>query len=102
MNINLTDDGYLANFTDWSQETANYLAQRQNIILSNEHWEVIKLLRFFYTQYNTSPSTRTLVNAIRAEYGTDKGNSIYLHKLFPNGAAQATNIAGLPKPIRCI
>ena len=46
---------------------------------------------------------RTLVNAVREQYGPEKGNSIYLQKLFPGGAAlQANNIAGLPKPIRCI
>lgn len=103
MNINLTNDGYLANLTDWTPEIAIYLAQRQNITLTMEHWEIINLLRNFYIKYNASPSMRTLVNAVREQYGADKGNSIYIHKLFPGGAAtQANNIAGLPKPIRCI
>jgi tRNA 2-thiouridine synthesizing protein E len=35
--------------------------------------------------------------------GEDKGNSLYLYTLFPKGPAkQATKIAGLPKPARCI
>ena len=82
---------------------AQILAQKQSIILTAEHWEIINLLRDFYFKYNASPAMRTLVNAVREQYGDTKGNSIYLHKLFPAGAAmQANNIAGLPKPVRCI
>lgn len=103
MNVKLTEDGYLANLSDWDPSVAEYLAQRQNIVLTPEHWEIINLLREFYLKFNASPSIRTLVNAVKQQYGSDKGNSIYLAKLFPGGAAlQANNIAGLPKPIRCI
>lgn len=103
MNIKLTDDGYLADLTTWTPEVAEFLAQKQDITLTPEHWEIINLLRAFYLKYNASPSMRTLVNAVREQYGAEKGNSIYLAKLFPGGAAkQANNIAGLPKPIRCI
>lgn len=103
MNIQLTNEGYLTNLADWTPEVAEFLAQKQNISLTAEHWEIINLLRAFYIKYNASPSIRTLVNAVREQYGVDKGNSIYLLKLFPGGPAiQANNIAGLPKPIRCI
>ncbi len=103
MDRKLTDDGFLANISDWTPTVAEYLAQQQDIILTAEHWEIINLMREFYFKYNASPSIRTLVNAVKQQYGADKGNSIYLHKLFPNKAAvQANLIAGLPKPIRCI
>ncbi len=103
MEIKLTKDGFLADMTDWNPAVAEYFAQQQNIILTPEHWEIIHLLREFYFKYNVAPSMRTLVNTVRECYGADKGNSIYLHKLFPGGTAlQANNIAGLPKPIRCI
>ena len=103
MKPNLTKDGYLADLADWTPLVAEYLAKLQHIELTPEHWEIINLLRAFYIKYNASPSVRTLVNAVREQYGSEKGNSIYLAKLFPGGAAlQANNIAGLPKPIRCI
>lgn len=103
MQIETTADGYLKNLNDWTPEVAVILAARQNIVLTQAHWEIINLLREFYFKYNASPAMRTLVNAVAQQYGPEKGNSIYLHTLFPGGAAkQANNIAGLPKPIRCI
>lgn len=102
MDIKLTADGYLANIDDWTPAIAEFLAQQYGLHLTPLHWEVINLLRGFYLEYNASPSIRTLVNAMRQAYGAEKGNSIYLHQLFPGAALQATNIAGLPKPIRCI
>lgn len=103
MLLDLTNEGYLRNLQDWNPEVANELAKRQNITLTADHWEIINLLREFYISYNASPAMRTLVKAVQQQYGAEKGNSIYLHKLFPGGAAkQANNIAGLPKPIRCI
>ncbi len=103
MEIKLTSEGFLINILDWTPEVAKYLAQQQNIILTSEHWEIINLMREFYFKYRASPSIRTIVNAVKEQYGEEKGNSIYLHKLFPNKAAiQANLIAGLPKPIRCI
>jgi tRNA 2-thiouridine synthesizing protein E len=46
---------------------------------------------------------RALVKAMASEFGSEKGNSRYLFKLFPKGPAkQATKIAGLPKPAKCL
>lgn len=103
MNIELTKDGFLAKLEDWTPEVAEFLAAKQNITLTEEHWEIIYFLREFYAQYNAAPTMRTLIKALETRFGENKANSIYLHKLFPNGPAlQANNIAGLPKPVRCI
>jgi len=77
MHIETTDEGYLKNLADWTPEVAAILAQRQNITLTAEHWQIIKLLREFYFKYNASPAMRTLVNAVKEQYGVEKGNSIY-------------------------
>ena len=101
--IDTDKQGYLLDYTLWTKELAPIIAEQENIILSKQHWEVINFVRNFYLEYNTSPAIRMLVKAMAKSLGEDKGNSIYLYKLFPKGPAkQATKIAGLPKPARCI
>ncbi|MFT5879391.1 MAG: tRNA 2-thiouridine synthesizing protein E [Moritella sp.] len=95
--------GYLLNTKDWSEALAPLIAEQENITLTPAHWEVIYFVRNFYLEYNTSPAIRALVKAMAKKLGEDKGNSIYLYKLFPKGPAkQATKIAGLPKPAKCL
>ena len=94
---------YLANVNDWSPELAAHIASLENIEMSPAHWEVVKFVREFYLTYETSPAMRVLVKAVKQSMGEEKGNSRYLYKLFPKGPAkQATRIAGLPKPAKCI
>ncbi|KGM29077.1 sulfurtransferase TusE [Photorhabdus luminescens] len=95
--------GYLKNSSDWQEAIALLLAEQEEITLTEQHWEVILFIREFYKEFNTSPAVRMLVKAIAQKYGEEKGNSRYLYRLFPKGPAkQATKIAGLPKPVKCI
>jgi tRNA 2-thiouridine synthesizing protein E len=95
--------GYLKNMSDWTPELAELIAAGEQITLSEPHWEVIHFVRDFYAEYKTSPAIRALVKAMALKLGEDKGNSRYLYRLFPEGPAkQATKIAGLPKPAKCI
>ena len=95
--------GYLLNSDDWTPELAEVIAYHESISLTDEHWEVINYVRKFYQEFNTSPAIRPLVKYLGQEAGAEKGNSLYLYQLFPKGPAkQATKIAGLPKPKRCI
>ncbi|WP_127958178.1 sulfurtransferase TusE [Serratia microhaemolytica] len=95
--------GYLKQTDDWCPELAALIAAQEGIELSEEHWQVVWFVREFYQQFNTSPAIRMLVKAMAQKYGEEKGNSRYLYRLFPDGPAkQATKIAGLPKPVKCI
>jgi tRNA 2-thiouridine synthesizing protein E len=95
--------GYLKNSEDWSEELALQIAEKEGIVLTEPHWEVVRFVRAFYLEFKTSPAIRILVKSLREKYGEEKGNSRYLHTLFPKGPAkQATKIAGLPKPVKCI
>ncbi|MGJ8679920.1 TusE/DsrC/DsvC family sulfur relay protein [Paraglaciecola sp.] len=95
--------GYLLSVSDWHEDLVPELAKQENIELTNNHWEVINFVRNFYLEYNTSPAMRALVKAMKNEFGEEKGNSRYLFKLFPKGPAkQATKLAGLPKPAKCL
>lgn len=95
--------GYLKNLADWSPELAKAIAEKEQIDLTPEHWEIIFFVREFYQEYKTSPAIRMLVKSLAQKFGTEKGNSRYLQRLFPDGPAkQATKIAGLPKPAKCL
>ncbi|HCU66116.1 MAG TPA: sulfurtransferase TusE [Rheinheimera sp.] len=101
--VPLDKHGYLADLSLWSEALAAEFAKAENIDLTPAHWEVIWFVRDFYQEYQTSPAIRLLVKAMAEKLGPDKGNSKYLFLLFPEGPAkQATRIAGLPKPARCL
>lgn len=94
---------YLTNLDDWNEALAEHIAELENITLTPEHWQVVHFIRNFYIEFDTSPAVRMLVKAVAKEFGPEKGNSRYLYSLFPKGPAkQATRIAGLPKPAKCI
>ena len=95
--------GYLLDNLLWQKDLALVMAEHDDFVLTDAHWEVIDFVRQFYLTYNTSPAIRALTKAMKAEFGEAKASSRYLYKLFPEGPAkQATKYAGLPKPARCI
>lgn len=101
--IETDSEGYLKDTTQWSEAMADVIAVQEGITLAVEHWEVVRFVREFYLEFNTSPAIRMLVKAMANKFGEEKGNSRYLYRLFPKGPAkQATKIAGLPKPVKCI
>ena len=95
--------GYLLDVNQWNQDVALAIAEKENLQLTEAHWEVIHFMRDFYKEYKTSPAIRMLVKAMAQKLGEDKGNSRYLQRLFHDGTAkQATKLAGLPKPAKCL
>jgi tRNA 2-thiouridine synthesizing protein E len=95
-------EGYLQNPEQWTEAIACLIAQKESIELTDDHWQVIRYVRQFYIDFNTSPSIRPLVKYLQKVLPEDKSNSLYLQILFPEGPAkQATKIAGLVKPARC-
>ncbi len=101
--IAIDGDGFLEHHTDWTPAVALAIAARENIALTDAHWELLHLLREFYAQFEQSPAMRALVKYVGLRLGKDKGNSIYLLKLFPGSPAKvASKIAGLPRPENCL
>lgn len=96
-------DGFLEHYEDWNTAVANTLAAQEKIVLTEMHWEILYILRDFYRQFEQSPAMRALVKYVGQQLGKDKGNSIYLLKLFPGSPAKiASKIAGLPRPENCL
>ena len=101
--ISLDKDGYLQHLEDWSLEVADALAAKENLQLSEAHLEIIHLLRSFYDQFQLSPANRPLVKFTALRLGPEKGNSIYLNRLFKGTPAKlAAKLAGLPRPTNCL
>lgn len=101
--IELDKDGYLVDLQDWSPEVAQALAAREELVLSEAHWQIIELLRSFYAEFQLSPATRPLVKYVAAKLGPELGNSLHLNALFKGTPAKlAAKLAGLPKPTNCL
>lgn len=101
--IELDKDGFLVDLSDWSAEVASALAAAEDIELTPEHWEVLELLRSFYSEFQLSPATRPLIKYTALKLGADKGNSLHLNRLFKGTPAKlAAKLAGLPKPTNCL
>lgn len=97
------EQGFLVNVTDWNEAIALQLAEQNHIALSPAHWEIIHFIRAYYQQFKHLPNARVFTKAIAKSLGEEKGNSRYLHTLFPDGPLKyACKLAGLPKPPTCL
>ncbi len=98
-----TTQGFLVNTADWNESVAVQLAERNHIALTPAHWEIIHFIRDYYQQFKHLPNARVFTKAIAKTFGEEKGNSRYLHSLFPDGPLKYTcKLAGLPKPPTCL
>ena len=96
-------EGFLRSLEDWTPEVAEQIAAREQLVLTDAHWEVIRLLRDYYREFDSSPAMRPLVKYCALKLGSDKGRSIYLLSLFPGSPAKlGSKLAGLPKPDNCL
>lgn len=101
--IELDEEGYLVNLQDWSPAVAQKLAELEAITLTETHWQILELLRQFYTQYELSPANRPLIKYLSQHLDKDIANSLQLNLLFKGSPAKlAAKLAGLPKPTNCL
>ena len=95
--VELTDEGFFVDPTQWSEEMVPELAVKEGITeLTPGHWRVIRFMRDEWAAKGAAPSVRALSKT--------SGVSIKeLYELFPKGPAKtAARIAGVPKPHGCI
>lgn len=103
LSVELDRDGFLQDHKQWTPQIAEAIAADEDLALSDAHWELIHLIRDFYQQFDRSPAMRPLVRYVKQELGPEKGNSMYLLKLFPDSPAKRlSRIAGLPRPENCL
>jgi tRNA 2-thiouridine synthesizing protein E len=78
------------------------MAQKDGLNLTEDHWEVISILRDYFARYEIAPMIKILVREI-GKRGPERGNTRHLYQLFPEGPAmQACRYAGLPKATGCV
>ncbi len=101
--IALDQDGYLVALQDWSEAVAEALAAQEAMHLSAEHWQILRLVRDFYAEFQIAPANRPLIKYATLKLGPDKGSSLQLNLLFKGTPAKlAAKLAGLPKPTNCL
>ena len=96
-------EGYLVNLDDWSEDLAGNLADRDQLQLTDEHWNVLRWIRDYYSENGVAPNLRIMQKSIGDDLGEQYANKKYLFELFPYGPAkQGARYAGMPKPTGCV
>ncbi|MCX7196064.1 MAG: TusE/DsrC/DsvC family sulfur relay protein [Proteobacteria bacterium] len=65
-------EGYLVNFDEWNIDIAEFIAQIEELEMTDNHWEIIKFLRAYYKQHQCPPNIRELTQAVSEELGEEK------------------------------
>lgn len=93
--VELTDEGYLVDKSQWNKEMAVEIAMENNITLTAKHFAVIEFLRDKVAKGET-----LTIRAIGKSGIVDiKG----FYELFPGAPLKlATKISGLSKPVSCV
>ena len=95
--------GHLLDLRLWTPDVAAWLAEREGILLTRAHWEVIRLVQQFHRDTGVVPAMRPLVKLVREALGDGKGSSLHLLGLFPGSPARiVAKLAGLPRPSNCL
>ena len=99
MEIKTDDDGFLIDPEDWSEEVAEYIASKENVNLNEERWNLIRLIREYYSEHGAVPELRKILKLLKQEFGSDKATRKYVYSLFPYGyGQQGCKIAGMRQP----
>jgi tRNA 2-thiouridine synthesizing protein E len=90
-------EGYLRNLADWSEDFARALAREEGLVLTPDHWEVIRFLREHYQAHGVQAQVRVMIRHFSARWGPERGSNHALHELFPAGGPQkqGNRLAGL-------
>ena len=93
--IQINDEGYLTDFTQWTKEIGEEIAKEQEIEMTDKHWEVID---YIHDKYKNEEAL-----SIRGIKKSGVINIKEFYQLFPGGPLKkSTLIAGIPKPKSCI
>lgn len=93
----MDDEGYLIDPTDWNEQLAVTLAEREGIALTELHWDVIHFIRDYYQEHQVIPDVRFVSKYLAENLAAATRNTIF--EMFPYGyVKQACRIAGMRRP----
>ncbi len=94
--INVNEEGYLENFSQWNREIAEEIAAEEGVgPLTDRHWVVIN-----YLQEQFKAEVPLTIRKVGKSGVTDIKE---FYELFPGGPLKkSTKIAGIKKPVGCI
>jgi tRNA 2-thiouridine synthesizing protein E len=94
-NIDVNEEGYLTDASQWNKDVAAEIAKEEGIDITDKHYEVIDYIR------NKVSSGEALTIRGINKSGVVDAKTFY--QLFPGAPLKkATKIAGVPKPVSCI
>jgi len=96
--LELNDEGFLANPSEWDKPAAEALARKEEGIesLTEKHWAVVNFIRGYYLEKGMAPMVRLMCKTTGLPLKE-------IYTLFPSGPAKgACKVAGLPKPDGCV
>jgi TusE/DsrC/DsvC family sulfur relay protein len=93
--VEVNDEGYMTDPSQWNREIAVALAKEEGIELGDKHFEVLEFLR------NATEKGETLTIRRVGKSGITDIKGLY--QLFPGGPLKlSSKYAGIPKPASCI
>jgi tRNA 2-thiouridine synthesizing protein E len=93
--VDVNEEGYFTNPSQWNKEIAKEIAKELDIVLTDQHFAIMDFLR---TRYNTGEAL-----SIRSINHSGVIDVKTFYQLFPGAPLKkATKIAGIPKPTSCI
>ena len=93
--VDVTDEGYFTNPSQWTKEIAKEIAKEEGIDLTDDHFKVLEYLRDRFAKGEAL--------SIR---GINKSGIVDVkafYQMFPGAPLKkSTKIAGIPKPESCV
>lgn len=97
--LNLGEEGYLNDPSEWNKDIARMLAEDEEIELSDEHWKVLAFMREYYAEHGIAADARFVIKFLANDLGYGDQARARLFQLFPYGyVKQACKIAGMKRP----
>lgn len=100
----LDDDGHLQNHRLWTPAVAQLLADTLELVLTEQHFQILEKVQLFYAKYDHAPATRPLIKHLQKELPELTITNQSLQADFKTGlvARHLSRLAGLPKPANCL